>query len=277
MSNKFIRFQELRETTPAGLDGHQYRLSFEVGEERDAEFHPFASHQLDIVASGTLQAVWNKTDAEMADYSGTSASSYVLDLARHNRLDELQPLQLNTYTASREPPESPRIKPGTILPVTDAILPRESGSISFLSEDISELRDQINALSKVVWGGRILLLSQERPLFDMYKSANTAAEFRARVQSLGIISKDLDREVLINVIGKGDQPSVGEYLLLEEALETVTSKEVAEAICSPLKQINYLRQGYPAHGDNAKRVLDAHRFFGLSYPVSMFNEGKRPV
>jgi len=37
-----------------------------------------------------------------------------------------------------------------------------------------------------------------------------------------------------------------------------------------MKNINYLRQGYPAHGDNAKRHLDAHAFFGLPYPIMDF-------
>ena len=42
----------------------------------------------------------------------------------------------------------------------------------------------------------------------------------------------------------------------------------AAAICDTLKNINNLRQGYPTHGDNLDKVLPAHRFFRLRYPVT---------
>jgi hypothetical protein len=29
-----------------------------------------------------------------------------------------------------------------------------------------------------------------------------------------------------------------------------------------------LRQGYPTHGDTAKKYLSAHRFFKLEYPIT---------
>jgi hypothetical protein len=194
--SKFVRFLELRETTPPGFDGHRYRLTFELGEKRGGGFHPTEAHAVDVEASGTLQAAWSKSDQQMAAYSGTSASSYVIGLASESRLHELQPLYLNTYTAPKVPPESPIVEPGTVLPVRAAATASPPSGLSFLSDDISELRDQINALAKNLWGGRLLLLSQERPLFDMYKPAQSADDLRARVQSLGIIAKDLDKELL---------------------------------------------------------------------------------
>lgn len=273
MSNKFIRFLELREVNPAGLDGHRYSLAFEVGEKRGDSFHPLTAHKLDVEASGTLQAVWNKSDQQMATYTGTSAISHVLDLARRSQLEAApEPFRLNTYTAQKVPPESPLLQPGVILPLDQTLPPPEPQTFSFLSDDISELRDQINALAKDLWGGRLLLLSQERPLFDMYKPAKNADEFRVRIQSLGIIAKDLDRDLLRRITAVQDDAKIGEFVLLEMAIQSLASTEIASSVCTPLKQINNLRQGYPTHGDNAKKFLDAHRYFGLPYPVTSFPE-----
>ncbi len=278
MSNKFLRFAALREITPSGMDGHRYRVAFEVGEKRGDHFHPLQGREMDVHASGTLQAVWGKSDSQMSAYSGTSAASHVLDLARKNSLGALdEPLLLNTYTAPKVPPESPRFEPGVLIPLDDAPSTPEPRALSFLSEDVSELRDQINALSKDLWGGRLLLLSQERPLFDMYKSAGTAEEFRTRVQSLGIIAKDLDRPLLRQVARITSDVQIGVFVLLGKAIETLPSAGSSEAICTPLKQLNNLRQGYPTHGDNAKLFLEAHRYFGLSYPVTSFSEAWESV
>jgi len=32
------------------------------------------------------------------------------------------------------------------------------------------------------------------------------------------------------------------------------------------------RSPYPTHGDNAKKFLDAHRYFGIPYPVNDFSD-----
>jgi hypothetical protein len=278
VTNKFLRFVALREVTPSGMDGHRYRAAFEVGEKRGDHFHPTESRELDVLASGTLQAVWGKSDAQMSTYSGTSAASHVLDLARKNSLDALsEPLLLNTYTAPKVPPETPRLEPGALIPIDAAPNEPQRRTLSFLSEDVSELRDQINALSKDLWGGRLLLLSQERPLFDMYKSANSAEEFRARVQSLGIIAKDLDRDLLRQVVGIAPDVQIGDFVLLGKAIESLEGEGSAETVCLPLKQLNNLRQGYPTHGDNAKMFLEAHRYFGLPYPVTSFSEAWESV
>jgi hypothetical protein len=273
VTNKFLRFVALREVTPSGMDGHRYRVAFEVGEKRGDQFHPSQSRELDVHTSGTLQTVWGKTDAQMSTYSGTSAASHVLDLAKKNSLDAVnEPLLLNTYTAPKVPPESPRLEPGVLIRLDETPSAPEPRTLSFLSEDVSELRDQINALSKDLWGGRLLLLSQERPLFDMYKAANTAEEFRARVQSLGIIAKDLDRDLLRQVACIASDVQIGDFVLLGKAIETLKGEASSDAVCAPLKQLNNLRQGYPTHGDNAKMFLEAHRYFGLPYPVTSFSE-----
>ena len=185
-------------------------------------------------------------------------------------------LKLNTYTAPREPPEVPAVQPGALLPISEGVSTLlHQPTLSLLSDDISELRDQINAITKDLWGDRILVLSQERPLLDMYKPVRTQDEFRARVQSLGIIVKDLNKRILGTVAGVVETESVGGIVLFEQALEKAMSVEEANSACSVLKNINALRQGYPTHGDNVGQFLEAHRFFKLPYPVKDY--GAKPA
>lgn len=266
--SKFLKIDNIKDITPPGLDGHRYRLSFQIGEQRQGTFHPIQHYSVDIDASRTLQSVWGRTDAQMTSVSSSSAVAYALTLASEDRLDQLKDIKLNTYTAPKEPPEGPMVQPGALLPIPEPQpTPSRQLGLSILSDDISELRDQINAIGKDLWGDRIFLLSQERPILDMYKPVHGADEFRVRIQSLGIIVTDVNKPVLAKVSGVSNPEEVGGIILLQRALESVVAADEANSICSVLKSINAIRQGYPTHGDNAKQYLQAHRFFKLPYPI----------
>lgn len=268
---KHIRFVSIKERMPSKIDGIEFEYSFELGTLKDAVFIPEHMYALDIQVSGTLQAVWRVSNKQVARIAAALATPYVLELARENRLVDLSPFILNTYSAPKSPPEEPHIEPGTVQAILAAAPPIVQAPISFLSEDISEVRDQINALTKSLWGDRILLLSQERPLFDMYKNAKSAEDFRARIQSLGIIIKDLNRATLAKAAKIQTTEGIGDFVLLERALETLTPAHEVVTAGTTFKQINSLRQGYPTHGDNADRFLQAHKYFGLPYPITDFS------
>ena len=51
-------------------------------------------------------------------------------------------------------------------------------------------------------------------------------------------------------------------------LEKYSSVDEAKQICDVLKNINELRKGYPAHGDNTPKFLKAHTFFKIKYPIN---------
>lgn len=270
--SKFLKITDFKEITPPGLDGHKYRLSYEVGDKKGDYFTAQDTYSLDVEVSRTLQASWDQTDTQLATTSATSATTHILALASENRISNLETFRLNTYTAPKEPPAGPASGIGAVFPIV-ALEPAKpvGGEMSFLSDDISEVRDQINALSNKIWGGRVLLLSQERPLFDMYRPAITAEAFQTRIQSLGIVAKDINKDLIVNYLGTGSDDNVGTTVLLEKALTKLSSGERASKVCSVLRNINYLRQGYPAHGDNAKKVLDAHKFFELGYPIQDYS------
>jgi len=265
---KFIKITDFKDITPPGLNGHKYRLSYEVGDKEGDIFTPQDTYSLDVEVSRTLQSVWDQSDTEIATISASSATTHILALASDNRFGELDTFKLNTYTAPKEPPVGPTSGIGAFFPIVATKQEEPSGvEISFLSDDISEVRDQINALSNNILGGRVLLLSQERPLFDMYKPSNSAEEFQTRIQSLGIVVKDLNKDLLDKYLGASLDDNTGSIVMLEKVLTQLSDAERASRVCSVLKNINYLRQGYPAHGDNAKKVLDAHKYFELRYPI----------
>lgn len=268
---KYIKFISINERVPSRIDGIEFEYTFELGTLVGDAFIAERSYVLAIQASGTLQAVWRVSNEEMSRIAAALATPYVLELAREDRLSELSPFKLNTYTVPKVPPEKPRLEAGTVQAVLTALPSVGQTSISFLSDDISEVRDQINAITKSLWGDRILLLSQERPLLDMYKNAKSAEDFRARIQSLGIIIKDLNRATLAKAARIADTKDIGDFILLERALSSIATTSEATAIGATFKQINFLRQGYPTHGDNADKFLQAHKHFGIPYPIADFS------
>lgn len=248
------------------IDGSEYDLFFEIGTLDDDIFSAERHIQVLAQVSGTLEAIWSISPDAMGKVAATIALPRVLDAVREGREAELNTIKLNTYSVPHEPPPV-RTAEGSIHPLNLPEPLRAANRVSFLSDDISEVRDQINALAKSLWGDRVLYLSQERPLLDMYKNAENQTEFRARIQSLGVIAKDFNRALLAKVSATADAASVGDFILLERALASLGHGSAAAAVTSGLKHINSLRQGYPAHGDNADKFLQAHRHFNLPYPV----------
>ena len=266
-----LRLAAITKRPLSRIDGVEYDLVFEIGTLQDGNFA--AESHCDVVAqvSGTLQAIWNLSAEELGRVAATLALPHVVDAVRHGQFGTTQTVKINTYSAPHEAPPV-RALEGSIHPLTEPESRKPATQVSFLSDDISEVRDQINALAKSLWGDRVLQLSQERPLIDMYKNAENQTEFRARIQSLGVIAKDLNRALLAKVSGKPNPSDIGDFILLEHALVTLGAEVDVASVTDNLKHIKYLRQGYPAHGDNSDKFLQAHRHFTLPYPVQEFGE-----
>lgn len=282
---KFLRVNDLRDISPPGLDGHVFRLSLDVGEIVGTEFVRGASSDFDVTISGTLQAVWGIPDSQLAPPTGSVAAATVVDRVRQGVPNPFEPLSLTTFSAPPVPPSFRIATPGTLIPIPEPEQPIEQKQsamqISFLSDDISIIRDNINTLAKDLLGDRLLDLPQEKLLFDLYKPAQTSEEYDKRILSLGSLAiavnrdsilKSLPADKLNEIAAKnniGDPKQIAPLVLLEELLTVYSSAERAQKICSVFKRINHLRQG-PAHGDNADKVLPAHDFFKLRYPVENF-------
>jgi hypothetical protein len=269
--SKSLRITGFEEIPSPGLGGHRYKLSFELGDLINGTFDPRESRSIPITTSRTLQAVWNQSDSQVADSSASAAVEIITNVASSGSLDGLKPIALNTYNAPRLAPTLPKIVPGTIVSVPQVPTTQSAGTrFSILSEDIAELRDQINALSNDLLGGRLLELPQERAILDVYKSAASAEEFRSRIQSLATICVSINKTILGKFLSEPETNNVGSITLLRTYLSRVSSQERSDSICDVLKHINNIRNGYPAHGDNTAKYLPAHDFFGLRYPITEF-------
>jgi hypothetical protein len=246
-------------------------LDFEVGGMESGVFRPEINQTTTITTSGTLQAVWGLSDTQVADTSATAATSILLSTASEGNLNNLPPIQLNTYTAPEHPPTLPQVTAGVVFQIPEPEVPKaKKTSFSFLSDDIAEIRDQINAISRDFLGDRLLELPQERAILDVYKPAESPEEFRSRVQSLAGICTAMNKQIMGKYLNKDSTKDVGSILLLEELLgKLVDSDQVAE-VCNVLKNVNELRKGYPAHGDNTDKFLPAHDYFSITYPITNF-------
>ena len=266
---KFIKILELKDITPHDLDGCKYRLKYEIGEGDARSFQSEIPGSIEIEVSRTLQTVWGVTDNELQTISGSLAVDNILQ----DPYGEHTSITLNTFTAHRTPPKRPQFEIGELVPVpaqraVDASLEERMAQISFLAVDISEIRDQINAISKHVIGERVLELPQERAIIEMYKPVQTSEEFTNRLTSLAGLITAINKDAIKKHRGLQSDDTRGSILLLEDLLTHFSNSNDAKSVCDILKQINYLRQGYPVHGDNVDKVLPAHDFFGLSYPIN---------
>ena len=166
--SRFIRFTGIEEISPSGLDGHKYKLSFDIGDVKSGNFVPQESQKITVTTSGTLQAVWGQTDAQVAQSSANTAVAMITSAASLGPATQIQPISLNSFTAPKLPPELPLAVPGALIPIPDQPEPSEKPQpFSVLSDDIAEIRDQINALSNALVGGRLLELPQERAILDI--------------------------------------------------------------------------------------------------------------
>ena len=263
---KHLRFNSLNPIEAPGLDGHKYELRFDVGELSNGTFKPDETYKLPVTVSGTVQAIWQQTDTQVRASSGAAAVHIITDAASSGRLDDLKEVSLTTYTAPREPP--PALGPDTLIAIPKApAVEQPGGRISFLSDDISAERDHVNALSRDLYGDRLLELPQERALLDVYKPTRTPEEFRSRVASIATICTAINADLLRRKLGTDAPANAGPFKLLDAFLTKIATAEKATSVCNPLKNINHLRKGYPTHGDNVDQFLPAHDFFELTYPI----------
>ena len=210
---KYLRFNSLSPIHAPGLDGHKYELRFDVGELINGTFEPLETNKMPVMVSGTLQAIWQKSDTQIAATSASSAAHIITDFASSGRLGDLKEVNLTTYTAPREPP--PALREDTLIPIPEApTVEQPARTISFLSDDISAERDQVNALSQDLYGDRLLELPQERALLDVYKPTRTPEEFRSRVASIATICT-LNMGLLQRKLGKDAPADAGSFMLLD--------------------------------------------------------------
>jgi hypothetical protein len=281
--SKFLKITSLDNITPAGMDGHKFRLSYEIGELVGTEFVPSNQGSVDLSLTGSLQKAWGLSASEIAPATGSYGTTRLLQQAGQGNEGPFDAIRLNTFNAPPTPPQMFKITGGALfaIPERPAEIPTtaEPLRITSLSTNISEIRDQVNAIMQYLSSEKLLDLPQERGLLDIYQNADTVELFGRRIQSLGAlivavnkkaIAKELGDakiQAICTSVGVESLKQVGSITVLEELLTAYSDERTARSICDVFKAINALRQGYPTHGDNVDSVIKAHDFFNLGYPI----------
>jgi hypothetical protein len=117
---KHLRFNSLNPIQAPGLDGHKYELRFDVGELINGTFKPLETYQMPVTVSGTLQAIWQQSNTQVAATSASAAAHIITNAASSGGLGDLKEVHLTTYTAPREPPQPLRVGPDTLIPIPEA-------------------------------------------------------------------------------------------------------------------------------------------------------------
>lgn len=273
---KYLKINSFENIAPSDLTGYKYRLNVEIGSYKNT-FIPKKSYSAQIQISDILVVMWKVDITKLEFVLGSICLSQILELAKNNDLESLKPIILDTFNSGEKPPNDVYgFSIGSIYAFSEKKNVKKSKSlqseISILSNNISDIRDHINTYTKKILGKKILLINQERALFDMYKSANSNTEFVNRISSLSGLIISIDKKTIVAFLDNSNTDDSGEIIILEKLLTLLSNKEIANRICIVFKKINDLRKGYPIHGDNIDHVLPAHDFFGLTYPIVNYKD-----
>ena len=137
-----------------------------------------------------------------------------------------------------------------------------------LASSIIDTRDNINAIFHSIHKEKLIVLREERDLLQLLRDAVSQEEFFYRLSALANAATGFNIIILRQITGNTN-PQIKSIGLLENYLNDLSVP--SSAIISTLRSINSMRQGYPVHGDRAKGVLEAHKYFSLNYPVIDFS------
>ncbi len=272
---KYLRINKFLDITPPDYTGHKYKLEFDTGDFKADNFITNKSHSAVIEISDILEINWGLGPVETRHTVGSICISHVLEHAKNNELELLKPVVLNTFNSGKVPPSDLYISTeGSILSFAEKQKDEDTTlgktEISFLSDDISEIRDHINTYAIKMLGKKLLLINQERALFDMYKSADSDTEFVSRIASITELIKSINKKIIGAKLELQNTNEFGQLILLEKILTFYSDEGKARDICIVFKMINELRKGYPIHSDNIKGILTAHDYFALPYPIANY-------
>ena len=246
-----------------------------IGEPRQKSLTTTHIIKMDITT--TLLAVWRIPDKEsiikvLFQYAREDVEQKIKD----GMLSDEQELSLATYNSPESCPFDISSIPTPTnysfevdIPIGGLSSMTEKGELELASR-IIYARDNINTLFHSFYKDRLLLLREERSLLDLLRHANNEEEFVFRLSSLATMIDSMNIDALRKVTSSANKQlksiSLLELLLRQEGCER------PDRVCAILRNIARFRQGYPIHGDRVDGVVEAHKFFCFSYPMSNYNE-----
>lgn len=227
---------------------------------------------LKVGASGTLESCWGLSEPDLVKVLFEYGKRHIVQKLKDGALTDSEELLLHTANAEVPSPfdvsriESPA---GTRIEIDiDSPQIMQDFTLLQLAALIIDVRDNINAIFHTIHKEKLILLREERDLLQFFRDASSHEEFFYRLCALANAATGFNLAILRKITGISDTQvrSIG---LLEKYLENLGGP-LPEAV-KTLRSINRMRQGYPVHGDQVAGVLEAHKHFGLYYPVSDFS------
>jgi hypothetical protein len=278
---KVLTFETPQEL-PGRREATEYRFPFRMVDSNfvgtPEEMARSTQHTLLVSVSRTLKACWQISQHLLPrilfEYGRRHLKQKVLDAAL-SQSEELFLHTGNTETPCPFDPDRIEDPAGATLEIEHTGRPlMEDPTLLQLASRVIDTRDNINALFHEKHGDKLIVVREERDLLQLFRDATSPEEFFYRVCALANAATGLNVPKLRDLTGITDT-QVKSIKLLEKYLSqnSIQDRKVVET----LQAINNLRQGYPVHGDRSDGVLRAHKYFGLTYPVSDHSHAWRSI
>jgi len=275
---KILSFKEPTcvETLSSSLrEGTQYRFEFSLidssvigkPEEKSETFYG----ELLVGITIELNIDWRLDDKEMPKILFEYGKRHLVQKVKDGSISDKEELLLATSNSPDECPydvaaiENPDGAKVEIEVGEEKIM--ENLSLRQLASSIIDRRDNINAIFHQEHKRKLIELLEERDLLQFFRDAQSQEEFSYRLCALRNAATNLNIGILRKITESTDKQA-GSIALLDAYL--IQYENYDSSIAETLKQINRIRQGYPVHGDRVDGVIEAHKHFGIEYPIENF-------
>lgn len=274
--NKTIFFEPTRRIV-SGRDVTEYVFPFRLVDTEligsADEISRSSHHTITVVVSRTLASCWGFTDDQSHRVMFEYGKRHIVQKMRDGTLGKSEELDLHTRNVELPCPFDPErienpVNAEVKVESTEKKLMEDSTFLQIAST-IIDARDNINAIFNAVNKDKLIFLTEERDLLQFFRDAESREDFFYRLCALANAATQMNLKCLRRLTQTEDT-QMKSIQLLEVYLNK--SGVVNHQIIDTLRNINKMRQGYPVHGDRAKGVLDAHRYFAIEYPISDYSD-----
>ncbi|MCL6100086.1 MAG: hypothetical protein M1391_16095 [Bacteroidetes bacterium] len=268
---------------PCTRDGSDYMYVFSfidtslIGQPE--ENYSTTKLQIRVGISGRMEAAWiaRQKNINFLKVCYEFGKRELIQKIKDGSIQGYQELEITSVNYPNECPfQSDRIQFEIGLYVDFEVVNKimEDALLLQIASSIIDSRDFINAIIKERHNKKLFLFSEERDLLQLLRPANTIEEFSYRISSLKSFATNLDETLLRELTGITDANSRS-ISLLQKYLQQYGNYD--DGIINTFRSINRLRQMYPIHGDNVNGVQEAHKYFGIDYPITNSEEAWKSI
>ena len=279
--NKTIFFETTRRYPTRG-DFIEYIFTFRLVDTEligsPEEMSRSSHHEITVVVSYSLSSSWNFTDDQQHRVMFEYAKRHIIQKIRDGTLRKSEELDLYTYNVELPCPFDPDrienpINAEINIESTDKKL-MEDYSFLQIASAIIDARDNINAIFNHLYNEKLIILTQERDLLQLFRDAESEGDFFYRMCALANAATRMN-VMCLRRLTKIENSKLKSIKLLEEYLNinSIPNSQIIDT----LRNINKLRQSYPVHGDRIEGVLEAHRYFAIDYPITDYSAAWKKV